>query len=276
MVKKSNQLRNFVFTCNNWTSDDILKVEALPETFKCNYYIYGKEIGEKEQTKHLQGYVELENRVVFDKIKEHLTGFHIESRMGTQRQAIAYCQKEGNFIRYGVPKVQGSRSDILDIKRFLERDCSMVRLLEDDEIQINCNTLRTAEKLVKYYDKPRSSKPEVLWFYGDSGTGKTSGAIGALPSAYFKSNATGRWWYGYDGHKDIIIDDVRPEAYSFTYLLGLLDRYAFQVEDKGMIRQFVGERIILTSPAHPDIMYMSREEDIKQLLRRIDVVIKFE
>lgn len=266
------QIRNFVFTCNNWSQDDVDRLVQLVVQFKCNYYIYGEETGEKEGTAHLQGYVELESRVVFDKIRKHLCGFHLEPRLGSQQQAIEYCKKQGTYHEYGVPKLQGHRTDIDSIKSVLKSNSSLAALLENEDLHLNSQTFRLAERLVKYYDKPRHHKPTVIWFYGASGIGKTRRAVELLPDAYFKSNSTGKWWTNYDGHDDVIIDDVRKETYPFTYLLGLLDRYPFQVEDKGSLRQFCARRIIITSPLSPYDQYNIDGEDILQLVRRIDLI----
>lgn len=274
-----SQIRNFVFTCNNWTQDSIKLLEELPELFKCTYYIYGKEKGEKE-TPHLQGYAELENRIVFDKLQKHLRGFHIDSRRGSQLQAITYCKKEGDYHTYGTPKVQGTRSDLYNVKQFLDNDSSMVNLLNDESVNLNHQSFRTAERLLKYCDKPRvlSQKPYVVWIFGKPGAGKTLLATSKWPHAYFKSNATGKWWPGYDGQEAVIIDDARMQMYPFTFMLGLLDRFPFQVEDKGFIRQFKAKSICVTSPCHPETQYSQIHEDdpedINQLLRRIDIIIE--
>jgi len=34
------------------------------------------------------------------------------------------------------------------------------------------------------------------------------------PEAYFNASTTGKWWGGYDGHQDVILDDVREETFS--------------------------------------------------------------
>ena len=125
----------------------------------------------------------------------------------------------------------------------------------NDEINLNYQTLRTAERLVKYCDKPRLEKPFVVWIHGKPGTGKTRMAIDIFSDSieryYFKSNGAGKWWSGYDGENRIIIDDLRRSNYEYPYILGLLDRYPFQVEDKGSIRQFKGTFIIITCPNSP-------------------------
>jgi len=43
------------------------------------------------------GYIELQKRVAFDVVKRAINNSHIESRRGSQQQAIEYCRKEGTF-----------------------------------------------------------------------------------------------------------------------------------------------------------------------------------
>lgn len=266
------QLRNFVFTCNNYTDLSIDKIKGLPDTLKCNYYIYGKEVGEKG-TPHLQGYAELESRISFKKVTEYLNGFHIERRKGTAQEAIRYCEKDGRVETYGTPKKSGQRTDLMALKLLLSETPSIKSLLEDDSLQINYQSLRFAEHLLKYYEQPRFFKPTVTWYYGRSGVGKTRTAVAKVPQAYFKSNGSGKWWPGYDGEEDIIVDDVESSNYGLKFLLGLTDRYPFVVEGKGGTRQFQGRNIYITSLQHPADEYRSEwhsEQIMPQLLRRID------
>jgi len=287
----SNQLRNFVFTKNNpcgagyvFTNREepkfleaVAKMEQVRGLLPIKYMTYGVEHG-KSKTLHFQGYIELEKRVSFNIIKRHLPGCHIEPRMGSQQQAIEYCRKEGIFYEYGSPKTQGDRSDLRGLQRMLESDISIKRLLNNPDIEITPQSLRTAERLIRYVDKPRTEEPEVLWFYGATGAGKTRKAMELLPDAYFKTNGSGKWWPSYDGETDVIIDDVRSANYWFIEMLGLLDRYSYTVEDKGLVRQFKGTRIILTSTQHPRDLYRSSfltGEDMEQLMRRITLVVEF-
>lgn len=288
--KKSapRQLRNFVFTWNNPGSKfhpgELSPVDKAKRLLK-HYYdeqilpikflTYGTEHGEKG-TLHFQGYCELESRVSFRRITEYFDGCHIEPRRGTQQQAIDYCRKGGVFDTVGEPKVQGDRSDLLHIKSMLDANSSITSLLDDGVIQ-NAQALRLAQNLLRYTDAPRDYKPTVRWFYGKSGAGKTRTALELLPAAYFKTNVSCKWWPNYDGEEDIIIDDLTPDKYPFITMLGLLDRYPYQVEDKGTIREFKGRNIIITACSTPDILYARTDYqgEMSQLERRIDEFREF-
>jgi len=90
---------------------------------------------------------------------------------------------------------------------------------------------------------------------------------------YRKTNSTGKWWDGYDGHTDILMDDIKDTSREmYTFLLELLDRYDCRVETKGGSRQILAKRIIITSIHSPMELYQCIDPEIKELKRRIDVI----
>lgn len=124
----------------------------------------------------------------------------------------------------------------------------------------------------------RTEKTRVLWLCGPTGSGKSRHCRAVSPSAYWKDLT--KWWDGYDNERDVVIDDYRPsKELPLRYMLLLLDRYPMRVESKGGYLKFNSERIFITSPQPPRETFSALEwlgeEDIAQLLRRIDEVIVF-
>jgi len=288
----SKQITSFVFTCNNYKQDHITLLEKLCYT----YIVYGKEISPTTNTPHLQGYVELESRKTYNALHKALPGFHIEDRKGTQEQAIIYCKKSNDFLELGAPRSQGRRNDLrLQIEE-IQSGSSITELISQGSTNLSFLT-----KAYTLFESQRDFPPEVHWYHGPSGSGKTKSAWenaheklnslrneeedsrsrGNLSSVYFKSCSSGKWWDGYDGHRVVIIDDIRPFNFSFWYLLSLFDRYPCQVEFKGGTRQFRGQYIYVTCPEPPDRYHtLSKEEragfnsistleDTLQLRRRV-------
>ena len=163
-----SQLRNFVFTWNNpygnqgiadkedlyglynnpHFSDEccgafLIREMWINQDLPISYIVFGLEKGEEKNTLHLQGYCELSKRVSFAVVKKYFSRCHLEPRMGSQQQAIAYSKKQGYFIEYGVPKVQGDRADLQHIKSMLDDNSSIKALLEDGTIT-SSTSLRTA------------------------------------------------------------------------------------------------------------------------------------
>ena len=110
------------------------------------------------------------------------------------------------------------------------------------------------------------------FFYGKTGSGKTRTAFEEFPKIY--TPLSYKWWEGYEGQTEVLIDDFRKDWCKFHELLKLLDRYPFKVEAKGSHHQLMATTIIITAPYPPQYMYDTRE-DIEQLLRRIRVVQEF-
>lgn len=257
--------RNAVFTINNYTVQDITLLCELYEA-KGNYLVAGFEMGESK-TPHIQGYIELTNRMRLNTLKKNLPRAHIENRKGKAEEASNYCKKEGNFCEFGKMKEQGKRTD-LDNVRTLALEGGM------REVSSVCSAqqIRVAEKFLTYNEEGRNWKPTVIWIWGETGTGKSKTAREICGEDVYCKNTGSKWWDGYDRHEDVIIDDFRDSWWEITYMLGLLDRYEFQVEVKGGMRQFVPKQIVITSAQNPANCYRGTGEAIKQLLRRIDII----
>lgn len=252
--------RNFCFTINNYTNDDIQLMKTLPY----QYLIYGYEKGENN-TPHIQGYCELNKKMRFKALKEIIPRAHIEHRKSTSEKASTYCKKEGNFFELGSPKKQGDRVDLDNIREIAMED-GMRKVTAIGNLQ----QINVAQKFLTYNEEPRNWECEVIWLTGPSGCGKSRKAHEMAPEAYSKDNSV--WWDGYDGHEDVIIDDFRDSWWDLTFMLKILDRYALRVQVKGGYRQLRAKRIIITSIKHPTECYLNTGECKKQLLRRIKII----
>jgi len=244
--------RNYVFTLNNYTDEEIENISTL----ECRYICYGKEVGES-LTPHLQGFISFENKKVLP--KKLIPRAHFEAMKGTQAQAIAYCEKDGDFTERGDrPKTpqdigQDEKARWSDIRKLAEAG-DFVALAEKypkESILYDKNLERV------YLKRPKDLSPldhEVVphhWFYGAPGTGKSLGARNAEPDAYIK-NPNNRWWDGYDGQEAVIIDDFdKYQVAQGGDMKRWLDIYSFQAETKGSQTLIRPKRIIVTSNYHP-------------------------
>lgn len=256
--------RNYCFTLNNYTNDEI---NGLVECGRYNYLIYGKEEGEGG-TPHLQGYMELTNPMRITTLKNINERIHWESRKGTQEQAITYCKKDDNWTEHGTKKSQGQRND-LDRVRQNALDEGMRWVTS----YCNAQQIKVAESFLTYNEEPRDWKPTIIWIWGPTGTGKSMRAREITENAYTKSDGT-KWWPGYDGHEHLIIDDFRDSWWTITEMLSLLDRYEKRIEFKGGYRQLKARLIVITSCKSPNECYKNTGESIDQLTRRIDHTIE--
>lgn len=126
--------------------------------------------------------------------------------------------------------------------------------------------------------KRRFEKPNVEWYYGKSGSGKSNFVNGLYPNAW-KSNKLLNWFDGYDGHEDVIFEEFRANKVQFSYLLELTDRYAMRTEVKNAFTNWDPKNIIFTSTHSPmacwaDGVSTVNGEDKVQLYRRLDKVVE--
>ena len=70
--------RNYCFTLNNYSDDELRSVREL----SCRYLVVGFEVGEMG-TPHLQGFICFENAKSFAAVKALIPGAHIEVAKGS-------------------------------------------------------------------------------------------------------------------------------------------------------------------------------------------------
>ncbi len=265
-----NNTRSWCFTLNNYTDEEVQKLKDVSQFPEGTYLVGGYERG-KTGTPHIQGYVRFPNAKTLEAAKGFISNrAHMERAKGNPSHNFTYCTKEGDHFSHGKFPQQGKRSDIDSVRAALEAGATMRQVL-NTVTSYQC--ARFGELWLKYKEEQRSEKPKVYWFWGATGTGKSKSAAERWPDAYYVSN--GKWWCGYDGHEEVIWDDFRPDQIKFREILRITDRYPMRVECKGGQRQLMFHTIVFTSPKHPKDVYDKTEEDMKQLLRRIDVVEHF-
>lgn len=279
--KEPYQSQKWVFTCfetqKAW--DWMGMVDDMGEI---SFIVWGVETCPETGKVHLQGYVEVKKKKTRSGMLKKVMkcNMFMEPAKGGLDENLKYCKKGGNVYQWGVPmleEAQGARNDLLDVREAVLR-VGMVGVIEanhnDGSPIFGYQATRHAELILKYKDEPRKEKPKVICLWGESGSGKsrTAREITKDLRTYVKNTDT-KWWDGYDGHEAVIIDDFRGSWWNMCYMLGLLDRYSFQVENKGGIRQMKALVIVITSINHPKNWWnMGPEEPVTQLLRRIDEI----
>jgi len=257
-------LRNFVFTINNWEEADIERLKSLSPT----YLVYGKEVGESG-THHLQGYAELARTVRFTTVTKILQGrAHLEPRKGTPRQASDYCKKDKDFVEEGTISNPGKRTDLESYRDFIKAKRPTRDDLYDNHIASYDKYRRLTQELIAHYHKPEP-RPELdnWWFWGESGSGKTSTAQSENPGYYMKN--INKWWDSYDGEDCVIIEEWCPELEPTLaqHLKRWADHYPFQAEVKCGTINIRPKRIIVTSNFSISECFQ-RSQNCEPILRR--------
>lgn len=273
-VSYDDKIRGWCLTVNNWTENDL----ELLKNCSYTYIVIGNEIAPDTKTPHLQVYLYFKNARSFPSVKKISPRAHIMRQYAnsTADQNRIYCSKECLLFEDGEMPKQGKRTDI-DNCRELAKTTNRIRpvILAASSIQ----GIRIAEKYLEYFEPVRTWEPKVEWFYGRSGSGKSYTAYQTFkpfPNETYTCMDTAQWFQGYDGHRKVIIDDMRGDFTKLHCLLRLLDENAYRVQNKGGSRQFLADHIIITSIFHPaEVFSNSPEEPLEQLIRRIDNIQEF-
>jgi len=184
----------------------------------------------------------------------------------------------GSFWEFGVPSRRGQRNDLSRVVKSITdgMDIRAVALAHPQEF---VRYSRGIERLHYHHSngtQRRNWTMEVRCFIGESGTGKSWRANKEAEESggdiYYKPR--GKWWDGYTGQDNVIIDDFYGWI-KFDEMLRILDRYPHQVEIKGGFANFVSKRIWITSNKEIEDWYKERsgepfdEERLAPLRRRI-------
>ncbi len=273
--------RNVVFTWNN--PDGHLEFVAD----KMEYLVYQEEIGESG-TYHFQGYCEFKYAMNLNPAKELLGGstVHLEPRMGTQCQAIAYAKKEETRIdgpfEFGQPRLQGKRIDLEGFKNAVMAG-KRKRDLLDDHVGIIARYPKFYEQLTMMHRPDRTQELCVSLLIGDTGLGKTRSVFERFrgdDDFWLCPLNNGTMWYDtYDGHTKVLIDDFAGAAshISLCSLLRLLDRYPVLVPTKGSHTWWMPNEVFVTTNVLPKDWYKweNRGEQYKALARRFNKVFLY-
>ena len=265
----SIKARDYCYTLNNYSEEQYEKFKLIP----CRYQVIGKEVGESG-TRHLQGYIYFVNPRSFDSVRKLLDKCHLEITKGKPKEASDYCKKDGDFWEIGDIPEQGKRTDVELVREQLKMGNGIRGVVK---IATNLQQIKIAESILCYEEPKRDWEAEVFWYWGLTGTGKSRDAHKMFEGTdyYRKTAATGKWWPGYDGQENVIIDDIDPTVFPYKVLLDLLDRYETRIECKGGSRQFLAKKIIITSSDSPAMMFGNQSQGGDELLRRINHIVHF-
>jgi len=276
--------RGWCFTLNNPEDDFATKLENTYNEMKAKYLVFQLESGEREGTRHVQGYIYFESDKSFNQVKVQLGNrSHIEKAKGNPAQNRDYCTKEGTRLQgpweFGECPMKGKRSDLEGLKKDLD-DGQSLRQVSQNHFS---NFLRYRTNIQQYQllNKPKRNWPmEVLVLWGPTGTGKSRFCQDTYPDAYWKSKNSGtqQFWDGYLGEDVIIVDEFYGWL-SWDYLLRLTDRYPFSLDTKHGTVQCSARTIVFTSNKHPREWYPNSKyewDDTNPLKRRLTSIREME
>lgn len=279
----TQQVRVWGFTLNNYTPEEVAAIKAV-NMEGILYMCFQTEVAPETGTPHLQGMWQFPGR------GRRFNG--VKSLPGMQRANLqpkrcgawvnrVYCTKlesravvNYEFFEAGeTPEPQGTRNDIAEVRDVVYRTGSMKKVLD---VATSFQAIKVAETCLKYAPCPERPDIRVRWFWGPTGSGKTREARQQAGPDRWMSSRNLKWWDGYDGERNIVIDDYRRDFCTFHELLRILDRYEYRIEVKGGMRPLHATNIWITAPLPPAEMWAGRtDEELGQLLRRIHEIRHF-
>lgn len=148
-AKQDSPKKRWCLTLNNYSDEEYSSLINFFSSNSSNKWIIGKERGEKNDTPHLQMYVDFKDKIRFTALKKINERLHIEGTRGSELDNVKYCSKEGDF-KTGNLKVPRPLKPLPIMDRWWQQD--LIKIVEgepDDRI--------------------------VYWYYSKSGnTGKTT------------------------------------------------------------------------------------------------------
>jgi len=122
------------------------------------------------------------------------------------------------------------------------------------------------------FARPAPREVRCRVFYGCSGSGKSFTAWSEAGMDAFPKDPCTKFWDGYQGHQNVVIDEFRG-IISISHLLRWLDHYPMLVEIKGSATVLKANNFWITSNLHPRQWYPELDEITMQaLLRRLEII----
>lgn len=281
----ANPHRAYCFTLNNPNEAQVANAANLiTDNGLVRYAIWQLESG-TQGTHHFQGYLELCKPARFTQVRDEcgLEGAHFEPRQGSPDQARDYCRKLESRIggpwEFGTwEKSQGKRSDLERVSEMLKSGALAAEIASEctsSYIRYHRGIAETRRILFPPAHRDPERPCRVTLLLGPSGCGKSS-TIRRLapPDAYWKDN--GKWWDGYTGQSDVILDDMSGCTMAYGPWKRTLDRYPYTVEFKGGSCPLSATNFWLSSCSLPDKWWnkeVVRDYRFDEIARRITTVL---
>lgn len=188
-----------------------------------------------------------------------------------------YCSKQDSLTELGARPQQGSRADLEDVvNRIASGDDSADNICVTDPgfYHMYGRTLQKAEDVMNR-KKFRNFMTKGIWYYGDTGVGKSHKAFeGFDPETHYVKPVQDEWWDGYTGQEVVILNDIRGQI-PYSELLNLVDKWPHSV--KRRCREptpFMAKVVIVTSSLHPLNVYtkIGVNDSLAQIHKRFEII----
>lgn len=281
--------RNFCFTdfeLREWRT--FFDLDQRSDKPRIRYIGWGLETCPSTNRQHHQGWIQFHREMSLKRAIAYINAFwsnrgddtvhstHLEMCRGTEEHNTKYCSKE-NYQYVGKFIVQGQRVDLENLYGEIYKGMS----LQDAALSnptLYCKYRQGFRDMAQWAIKDRASTfrhVETTVHWGDTGTGKTRTALEQYPNAYKIEGEELQWWDGYEGQKEIVIDEYDSQI-KLPRLLNLLDGYRLRLPIKGGFTYAEWTKVIITSNVDPNEWHqLAKDEHRKAMMRRIHHIRHF-
>jgi len=275
-----SRAKNWCFTLNNYTDEEVRSLRKLGESFEHGgkgYLVWGFETAPTTNVKHLQGYISFPERQRPSQIKKFLRRAHLEIAKGNASQNQEYCKKGGDFEEYGPqPAARGARTDLANLQERIKSGASR-HDIRDEFFNLYVRYPKAIDNYIAELAAPRQWETNVVVYWGKTGAGKTRAVFAFADVESIYVHPGDQWFDGYVGQPVALFDDFNGSEFKLSYLLKLLDRYPMKVPVKGGFANWIPKNIFITSNKDPKEWYTgAHEEQRKALFRRIKEIKHFQ
>lgn len=147
------------------------------------------------------------------------------------------------------------------------------KLGELDEIpgDVYVRNYANLKRIERDHLKPVAMERTAQVYWGPTGVGKSRRAWGEAGMEAYPKDPRNKWWDGYSGQPNVVIDEFRGDI-GINNILRWLDRYPVSVETKGGSVALRATQFWFTSNIDPRSWYPDLDEETKRaLLRRLQI-----
>jgi len=242
----------------------------------CVLWVYGQEEVGEGGFNHYQFVFSLESKMRLPAVKKLFGSCNPHLELTRSKHADAYCRKEETKV----PESEfeyGSRAKKVNSKTDWDREFELAKYRDfeamDPGVKLRCWS--SCMKIAAYYDEPLHRKDVATKvFWGVTGSGKSWKVFNDIlvDQKYYVKSPTTKWWDGYKGEDNVVIDEFRGEI-GISHLLKWLDHYPCTVEIKGGQVPLKATKFYIMSNLDPRNWYLDIDAETKDaLLRRLSIV----
>lgn len=152
------------------------------------------------------------------------------------------------------------------------RESAKCGRLEDIPADVFVQHYRSLRTISADYAEPVALERNVTVLWGPTGVGKSRRAWELAGSDAYPKCPNSKFWDGYRGHSNVVIDEFRGRI-DISHLLRWLDRYPVLVEIKGSSTVLRAQNIWITSNLDPRQWYPDLDQlTLDALMRRLNII----